>query len=553
MSSKLIRFLFFGLFFSFSVFGELIITQVLFQGHNDPYVREKLNALPLNTQVGNVFSATDIQSDLSQIYLTGAVQKVSYEPVSTRTGVKIIFVVTPNPIPTDITFENNTAFSHIRLKTHLKTTLDHPLRLDYLDRDKAKLTEFYRQYGYDLFRVESIQLTSSQNVHFVFDEGPLNQITYSGLSKIKPFVIEREMRLKPGMPYNRLKLLEDRQRLLNLGYFSEVSHSSLNRTADGADLHLTFRERKSNIINLGLEQDQEDVVAFVQTKVNHAFMHSDYIAAKTQIEFEEDIRFKSYLLSYHQTWLLNKYDLFFTANAIDDFRTDPLNQTFLKNERIGGDATIGKPLLDDRVIATMKYKKQHVIPVNDGDFEAYNVTSLTWGLRYQVLDNIFNPTEGVYAQLDYEKSGKIFGVSVEGVEFDRLNLNAAIFYSIKPGQVLAGHGFWGRVNQITKTFDGENYSLGGPNSLRGYSEQAFFGSRRLLTNWEYRYRLSKTFQAVAFWDAGAVFEEEPGLTSDDIRFGRGFGLRYLTPIGPLRFDFAWGDAFHIHFNIGHVF
>lgn len=535
-----------------AVWGQLVASEVRFSGDSHPYVTRKLSELELTMKPGDQVSEQAITSDLEDIYLTGVIQEASYELIRDGQGVVLTYRVTGNPIASTITFDGNDSFSKRRLSTHLKTSLELPINLNRIASDRERLESFYHESGYDMFLVKSIEVVPTRNLVYTLDEGMVSDVAYSGLNRIKPFVVEREMRLIKGRPYNRFQLLRDRQRLLNLGYFSEVTNTSLQRSSDGVVLDMRFRERKSNILNLGLEQDEEDVVAFVQGKVNHVLLHSDYIAAKSQIEFEQEARFRSYGVTYHQPWLFNRCHVFMTVNFLDDFRRDPLNQTFLENERIGGDITFGFPLLDDRVVFTTKYKKQRVLPINDGEFDEYMVTSLTWGLSYELLDDVLNPSQGVYASVDYEKSGEIFGVSVEGVEFDRLNTNGALFYSVYPGHVLGFHAFFGRVNQITKTFDGENYSLGGSNSLRGYSEQSFSGSRRVVYNVEYRTDLTKKFQGVVFVDWGKVFEFEQAEETP-FEVGQGFGFRYVTPVGPLRLDFAWGEDFFVHFNIGHVF
>ena len=537
---------------SISSYSQTIISEIMFRGANHSYIQDKLSNVNLANKVGEPITETRLESDLKQIYLTGVVQSVAYELEQTPFGLILAYTITPNPIPTDIRFKNRLSFSNRRLKTHLRTEPGLPINTHRINRDKDALTDFYHTSGYDMFRIEAIEFTPSKNIEFILDEGIIKSINYTGLNKIKPFVIKRNMRQKKGIPYNRKALLEDRQRLLNLGYFYEINNSFLERSVDGVNINLDFKERKSNLLNIGLEQDRNDVVAFIQTKKNHFLMHSDYIIAKTQIEFQPDTRFKSYLFSYHQPWLMNHYPMFMTVNVIDEFRTDPLNQQFLQNERIGGDVTLGKPFFDDTYLISTTFRKNHVKPVTAGEFEAYVVTSILWSLSSRRVNDLLNPTHGVYWQIDYEKSGNILGINAEGVEFDRTNIQGAIFYNWKPKHVLAFHSLYGQVNQITPSFNGENYSLGGANSLRGYASNSFFGSRRLLVNMEYRYTINTVFQTVFFHDMGSIYEDHQSPFTT-VRHGSGIGVRYLTPVGPIRLDFAWGDDFFIHFNVGHVF
>ena len=59
---------------------------------------------------------------------------------------------------------------------------------------------------------------------------------------------------------------------------------------------------------------------------------------------------------------------------------------------------------------------------------------------------------------------------------------------------------------------------------------------------------------------GAVVDDNTSFSYADIKRGKGFGLRYFTPIGPFRLDFGWAEGktevlndMIIHFNIGQMF
>ena len=78
---------------------------------------------------------------------------------------------------------------------------------------------------------------------------------------------------------------------------------------------------------------------------------------------------------------------------------------------------------------------------------------------------------------------------------------------------------------------------------------------------ELRRRLTDTVGIVAFIDGGSAFEASYPDFSGDLQFGAGLGVRYYTPLGPLRFDLAVplnkrseiDDAYQIYLSIGHAF
>ncbi len=72
-----------------------------------------------------------------------------------------------------------------------------------------------------------------------------------------------------------------------------------------------------------------------------------------------------------------------------------------------------------------------------------------------------------------------------------------------------------------------------------------------VTSLEYNYRVVGNWWGAAFYDIGDAFNDKP-----DFKRGVGVGIRWASPVGPVRLDFAWGldskpgDEFQIHFTLG---
>ncbi len=78
------------------------------------------------------------------------------------------------------------------------------------------------------------------------------------------------------------------------------------------------------------------------------------------------------------------------------------------------------------------------------------------------------------------------------------------------------------------------------------------GGQYMLTgSIEYGYQFLPSWRAAVFVDAGDAFDRMP----DTFHKGAGVGLRWISPVGPVRLDFAWavsepGKPFHLHFSMG---
>ncbi|EGU40146.1 autotransporter assembly complex protein TamA [Vibrio scophthalmi] len=118
---------------------------------------------------------------------------------------------------------------------------------------------------------------------------------------------------------------------------------------------------------------------------------------------------------------------------------------------------------------------------------------------------------------------------------------------------------------VTDEFDKLSPSLrffaGGDNNLRGYgyesisprdSSGALTGAKYIATtSLEYQYRVVGNWWGALFYDYGDAFNKTP-----DFKRGVGAGIRWESPVGPVRLDFAWGldarpgDEFQVHFTLG---
>jgi outer membrane protein insertion porin family len=187
------------------------------------------------------------------------------------------------------------------------------------------------------------------------------------------------------------------------------------------------------------------------------------------------------------------------------------------------------------------------------NLEGDTVTSkISTSLVYNSTDKAFLPTQGskhgIYVQ--YAGLGGDVGfvkVTADTGWFFPLFLDKVGFIHVKGGYVT------GIPNYILPTY--ERFRLGGINSLRGYEyedlspfetneegEKAYIGGNSFLQiNLEYIFPLfTEGLAGVVFFDSGELYDknEEGSWDLSNLRHSTGAGIRWYSPLGPIRIEYG---------------
>ncbi|MCG8372593.1 MAG: BamA/TamA family outer membrane protein [Balneolales bacterium] len=225
---------------------------------------------------------------------------------------------------------------------------------------------------------------------------------------------------------------------------------------------------------------------------------------------------------------------------------------------------------------------------------AYNISSFSFNAYYAL--GLQSGKRGWIIQPYWELSG-LFGES--SFSFQKISLDVRKYTQVNPSLVVAtrvqgGAIYYAKQDSLPSDI---LYYAGGTSSIRGYSRQDVGPKRPELKtnelgsiedvefiplggnsvfnfNIEFRQQLDrmlKGFGVAAFLDGGQVWRDLPNLSSRPVQYGAGGGLRYDSPIGPIRIDVAYkvnpndddlqiyqgvdygGSRWRVHFSIGQAF
>lgn len=174
------------------------------------------------------------------------------------------------------------------------------------------------------------------------------------------------------------------------------------------------------------------------------------------------------------------------------------------------------------------------------------------------------PMWGDRQQLTFEYGDQMWG---SDVTFLRSQFNTNWIRSIGDNHRFVARMGVGHVD--TDNFDDMPPSMrfftGGDNSVRGYSYETLApedddgdlegGSSLLTSSLEYDYRLTGDWWGATFYDAGNAFN---GWDAHELKTAAGMGIRWISPVGPIRLDIAHpfdddDNDYRIHFSIGPEF
>jgi outer membrane protein insertion porin family len=198
------------------------------------------------------------------------------------------------------------------------------------------------------------------------------------------------------------------------------------------------------------------------------------------------------------------------------------------------------------------------------------ISGVRSGLIYDTRDNPFYPHRGILSGISVKLTSPVF---LSETDFVKLSFYGNTYQKLTEGIVLALSLRGGIAQGYLKTNElpiVERFFLGGSTTVRGYDQDTLGpkgadgnptgGNAFLMENLEMRLSLGKGIGLVTFVDGGNVWQKVSEMDITELKFTTGLGVRYDTPVGPLRVDYGFklqrekGESSgELHFSIGHAF
>lgn len=473
-----------------------------------------------------------------------------------------------------------------------------PLNKEDFDQSKATLSLKMRNAGYARAAVIP-QTTVDQQTHqatvtFTLRPGevtPFGDITISGEQQLPEYVLRRELTVAAGEPYSVTALKDSEENLYDLPIVRAVTTRVLNLDAPGGPVNVDFEviERKLRTVEVALGASSLESFRY-QARWTHRniFGEAERLSLLAEVSgirqgLEAEL-FEPYVLSRRNS---ATHRLFATNNKNID--TDPFGimkslfdivdpfpaydfVTFGGTSSIEHEfsrtlvGTLGLELTANRFYdidpnadpATLEGAQDNILFIQGA------------GLEWNTRNDDLNATRGVLLRAGLEHSNTAV---LSDVNFVKMLVEARHYQALPWQMVLATRLKLGGIEPYgdsTNVPSNVRFFAGGAGSVRGFANNRLgpldlngnpIGGNSLIEgSVELRFPITRTWGGALFVDFGNVFAPALTYSLSDLRYTGGAGIRYFTPVGPLRLDVAFildrepGDqTAPLYFSIGQAF
>lgn len=553
-------------------FLSLNLKEIVVTGNLDQDELQQIHNSNWFNKTGRKPNLIDIQKDMAQIYALGFVKRVELTAQDDSKGGQLIFTVTAHPRVQQIQFVRLQSMAPDVFIKKMKIKIGQRFNYQWLQEDLKAINEKLLEEGYELSFVSQSTFDEATGLLSIeMLEKKVRRILFLGNEKTPDLYLMRAVFFKPGSIYNLYQLRKDRFALLRQGYLGQVSNPEVISTQElSEEVDVLFRvtERKPNAFNFGfgLRSDDEKFV-FSRWELLNLLGTGEKMFIKFQLNLNGQQLSRptdlTYALRYSNT-LIEENKMVWGVSRFKQFRQENISQsgvlTSIRRNNVirdGWSVDLFTPL--NSVLS-------HVAEIRSMDVEEvggginYRKFALINQLKLDAVKNdpYQNPVAGW--NISFQTENNLGGLSDPSIlSFDRYDLNANSYLSFTENDVLALSFKAGFISIPANLFlaEGEIYRMGGSSTVRGYHPDHPFaeGPRRLLLNMEVRHIFNPMITGVVFYDFGSAFSE--GIDLSLFRASPGLGVRFNTPIGPIKIDlgFAPQDNWqnYIHFSIGATF
>ncbi len=407
------------------------------------------------------------------------------------------------------------------------------------------------------------------DLHLKIDKGKsksiIDRIEITGNTKTKDNVITRELRIAKGQEYSQNLIDELPSRLNRLGFFAPIATPEFFVDKDGKGvLLIRVKEKETNNFDgiLGyIPPAQNEKKGYLTGLVNVSLRNLFGTGRAAAVRWQQFDRYSQDLeLKYLEPWLFG-----YPFNFTGDIYQKKQDTSYIQR-KLSGQLEF---LATETISAAISLTSELTIPTesNTSVFTVYNSSAITTGLSLKIdsRDDPYSPTSGILFENSYSYSKKRIKGPAKyitpglqtSISLQRIIVGLNIYKELFRRQVIA-LGLHDEELKGSFFEQSDLFRLGGTNTLRGYREDQFLGSRVFWSNLEYRFLLTRRTFVFLFFDTGYFLSKaDPNRNiakAEGFKIGYGLGMDIETSFGVMAVSYALakGSSFSdglIHFGL----
>ena len=464
-----------------------------------------------------------------------------------------------------ISFGGASLFKPEDLLSRIKSYQGGPFSQPGIQRDIGELESFYLNQGVRGTKIEARIDKKGENLFsVVFDvnEGTktkIDKVIITGNDVTRRSTILRELKIKEGDDADYDLILETKRGLEKLGIFSEVRIDEILMSEGKENIVISLKEGERNYAGLGvgLETKNEPRTFevwnnIIRPRATAEFIRSNLFGQASQLSFvtQFSLKEKRGVLSWEQPYFFGVP----LQSYLNAWLEREERKSFGYDQRgvsLTGIKSLSKNIL---LLSTLRWTrtKLYFLEISESEVDRiyfpFSATSLSGSFIRDQRDDTFNPEKGYFLSAVAEWAFPLFKAESNFLKaffkyqhyvplFSGINFSITSRLGLGRGRMPIHERFFGGGSN---SFRGDEFDELGPKDT--YSQKPVGGKALVLFNFELKFPLSSALQNLSgaiFYDVGNIFAKRKDLDLLGLRHALGFGVRYKTPLGPLRFDLAW--------------
>ncbi len=564
------------------------ISDISFKGNT---INEKILKNILNLKEGESYNPDIVEDDrvniLSLYHAIGFIDvkvkqfKIDLNDKEKTVSIKININQGTQLMIADIKIEGNRNIESETLLSLIGIGNNSPYNEVGISQGKRRIISLYRNKGYINITVKVKKEIAFSGIilHYIIEEGEMyffGKTIIRGNRKTDYKVFKRVFLHKEGELYNYNLLLTEKRDLYKTGLFNDIDISFEELEDYKKNIIVEVKEADPGIFEFGFGySDYEGLRGFFDIR------YRNLMGMNRQIRFRTDISQlnQKYSLNFIEPWFFN-YTIPFHNTLSYEKRTEKnidTGEVRYRSEKYAIISGVRKGITE-KLSANLSYefsltKTFDVQPdaiLSPEDVGTLALSSIIPSLFLDTRDNPVNPRRGFFNGISLQTATYLLFS-----ESDFLKLSAHInYYRGLTERIIFAYSIRSGISKGMRDTDElpitERFFLGGRTTVRGFPQDGLGpkgedgtptgGNAFLMGNVELRTDILKGLGVVTFFDTGGVWIKIKDYDPTDLRYTAGLGVRYMTPVGPLRVDYGHkldreeGESVgEVHFSIGYAF